>query len=167
MSKRINGKAKGNGFERDIANKLSSRFELFTGISKSFRRNPDSGSFFGASNQSRLDEYDTDYAIFGDLICPRTFKFAIECKNYKTPPSFNSIIKQKVTEWDEWIEQSLQDAENSNKMMMLVIKYNRTDVFVITDHKTETVPAGIYQSYFLYRLDDILELDDNYFFEIG
>ena len=46
----VNGKQKGNRFERDIANMFSERFATYTGIEKAFRRNPDSGSFFGGSN---------------------------------------------------------------------------------------------------------------------
>ena len=66
----VNGKQKGNGFERKIANLLSETFEPYLGISNGFRRNPDSGSFWGGSNLHRTLTHDTDYAVFGDLICP-------------------------------------------------------------------------------------------------
>jgi len=81
---KVNGKQKGNSFERKIANLLSDRFKEHTGIESSFRRNPDSGSFFGGSNHSRTEKYDTEFAIFGDLICPKSFAYSVECKHYKT-----------------------------------------------------------------------------------
>jgi hypothetical protein len=103
---KVNGKQKGNKFERDIANMLSERFAAYTGIEKSFRRNPDSGSFFGGTNVDRKDIYDTEFAIYGDLICPRNFNFTVECKHYKSPPTVNAILKESVSEWDDWIEQA-------------------------------------------------------------
>lgn len=161
----VNGKAKGNKFERDIANLLSSRFQKATGLEKSFRRNADSGSFWGATNQKRIETHDTDYAVYGDIVCPRNFNFALECKNYKAPPTFNSWLNQSINEWDKWIKQASQDATNSRKDMLLVIKYNRTTTFVIVDKKQDNVPlAGIYKEYFVYTLEDFLEQDDTVFF---
>ena len=86
-----NGKNKGSSFERKIANLLSDRFESKLGIKNGFRRNPDSGSFFGGSNKQRTQSYSLDYALFGDLICPRNFRFSIECKHYKTPPTLKAL----------------------------------------------------------------------------
>jgi hypothetical protein len=155
----VNGKQKGNKFERDIANMLSERFKDYTGIEKSFRRNPDSGSFFGGSNISRTEEYDTDYAIYGDLICPRSFKFSIECKHYKTAPPLNAVITGKVTEWDKWLLQAKQDADVSGKEMLMIVKYNRTETMVFIDD-----PSLIYDGYNVYQLKELLEQEDLFFF---
>src|SRR6056297_887704 len=127
----VNGKQKGNKFERDIANMFSERFASYTGIEKSFRRNPDSGSFFGGKNLERKEIYDQDWAIYGDLICPKNFAFAIECKHYASPPSFNMLIQGKVKQWDEWLGQARQDAEASEREMMLIIRYNRVETIVL------------------------------------
>lgn len=163
----VNGKNKGNSYERKIANRLSERFKDYTGIEQSFRRNPDSGSFFGGQNQSRTETYDTEYAVFGDLICPKTFNFSIECKNYKTPPSFNSIIKQDCKQIDGWIDQASQDAANAKKLFCLIIKYNNVqDVVVLTDlfgHLTSIIK---YKQYHIVTLDDFLNQDDTYFFNM-
>lgn len=163
---KVNGKQKGNAFEREIANKLSERFADKLGIKSGFRRNPDSGSFFGGTNASRMDDYDLDYAIYGDLICPKSFKFCIECKNYKTPPSLNGVLNESIKEWDEWIEQNDKDAEKDNKMSFLVVKYNRTEVFVVLNGSLD---FGIqhqisYKDRKVYKLSDILDLPDHYFF---
>jgi len=162
---KVNGKSKGNSFERAIANKLSDRFADYLGIPKGFRRNPDSGSFFGGSNVERTQTYDTDYAIYGDLICPRAFKYSIECKNYKTAPSYAAILNNKITEWDKWIAQAEQDANASGKKMMLIVKYNRSPEIVIVSD-SEKDPVLMYKNkYRVFLLDDFLSQDDSNFFE--
>lgn len=178
----VNGKQKGNSFERTIANRLSERFAAFTGIEKPFRRNPDSGSFFGGTNVSRSNVYDTDWAIYGDLICPKNFKFSVECKHYKEAPIFNAIATGDVKQWDEWLAQAQQDAKQSGKRMMLIMRYNRTDILVFLDWKPEddidenaanpewllpsNLPSTItYKGAHLYSLEDLLKYPDQFFFE--
>jgi hypothetical protein len=162
---RVNGKQKGNKFERDIANKLSERFKAFTGIEKSFRRNPDSGSFFGGTNIQRMDIYDTDYALYGDLICPRNFNFSIECKHYKEAPPLNAIMTQKVKQWDDWLSQADQDAKASNKESLMIVKYNRTETMAFLATPLLTLDMILkYKDYCVYRLDTVLEQEDTFFF---
>ncbi len=162
---KVNGKNKGNTFERKIANLLSDRFAEHTGLESAFRRNPDSGSFFGGQNQARTETYDTEYAVFGDLICPRTFDFSIECKNYKTPPSFGSIVKQDCKQIDQWISQATQDALNAKKRMALIIKYNNVSEIVVLPELFGTLkPIINYKEYHIVSLDDFLaQSDDNFF----
>ena len=81
----VNSKQKGNTFERKIANYLSERFQTYIGVEKAWKRNTDSGSFFGGKNQSRTEQYLTEHQQFGDIISPESFKYVIECKHYKTP----------------------------------------------------------------------------------
>ena len=161
----VNGKQKGNSFERDIANTLSSRFHVYTGIEKSFRRNPDSGSFFGGSNIARTEIYDTDYALYGDLICPRNFNFSVECKHYKTAPPLNGIMTQKVSQWDKWLNQAVQDATVSKKNMMMIVKYNRTETMVFLSGSIPSIELILrYKDYCVYTLDTILKQEDKFFF---
>lgn len=165
MTKKVNGKNKGNSFERKIANTLSDRFANHLGIEKGFRRNPDSGSFFGGTNESRTDVYDTDFAIFGDLICPRAFNFAIECKHYKSAPVFKGIINGEVTQWDRWLEQAQQDSEKSKKKMMLIIKYNNVDEIVMVSEPYAALRCCFeYKNVYCYKLGDFLALDNSEFF---
>lgn len=161
----VNGKNKGNTFERKIANLLSERFESATGVKQGFRRNPDSGSFFGGSNKRRTETHDLDSANFGDLICPKAFKYSVECKHYKTGPSFASVVKGKVTQWDGWIEQAKQDASESGKDMMLIVKYNGVDEVVFLSAPMLDLQLVLpYADVFGYRLDDFLKLNDTTFF---
>jgi hypothetical protein len=161
----VNGKNKGNSFERKIANLLSTRFKEVTGIDQA-RRNPDSGSFFGASNQRRTETHDLDHANFGDLLCPKNFNFSVECKHYKTGPTFSALVKGNITQWDKWLGQASQDAKNSKKEMMLIVKYNGVDEIVFLDAELDGAisPSMIYQTYFIYKLSDILTLGDKFFF---
>jgi hypothetical protein len=162
---KVNGKQKGNKFERDIANMFSERFAEYTGIEKAFRRNPDSGSFFGGTNVDRKDVYDTEWAIYGDLICPRNFNFTVECKWYKSAPVFNAVLTESITEWDDWIGQARQDAEACGKDMLIIIKYNRTQILTITEEDTIIeAPTIRYKDTEVHLLEDVLKIDPEPFF---
>lgn len=158
-------KAKGNAFERKISNLLSERFKAVTGLEKAFRRNADSGSFFGGSNVRRTQTHDTDKANFGDIIVPQNFKFSLECKHYKSPPSFAMMMKQDCKEWDKWIDQSTQDAKSSNKKMAVIVKYNGIEEIVILEDAMGLKSAIQYKNYFVVTLTQFLTLPDSIFFE--
>jgi len=163
---KVNGKQKGNSFERTIANALSKRFADYTGIPQSFRRNPDSGSFFGGTNISRAETHDTDWAVYGDLMCPKAFNFSIECKHYKAPPKLNGILKQNWKEWDGWIEQAQQDARASGKDVFVVVRYNNTETLVMTEPGVSPLrPIINYNDMEIQTLENILELPDSFFFD--
>ena len=162
---KINGKAKGNGFERKIANLLSETFKDYLGISNGFRRNPDSGSYFGGSNIDRTLTHSLDYAIFGDLICPRNFKYSIECKHYKTAPSLQALINQSVKQWDTWLEQAEQDSKASNKEFSLIVKYNNVDELIFLKNTLTGFKSSIqYKQYHIYKLIEFLSFQANFYF---
>lgn len=161
----VNGKQKGNSFERKIANAFAARFAEHTGIPQSFRRNPDSGSFFGGTNISRAETHDTDWAVYGDLICPKAFNFSIECKHYKAAPKLNGILTQKITEWDKWIEQAKQDAKASEKDVLIIIRYNNTETLAMTEPGASPLqPILNYNNMEIQTLENLLELPDSFFF---
>lgn len=161
---KVNGKNKGSTFERKISNLLSGRFKIYLGIEKGFRRNPDSGSFFGGINESRTEIYGTEFAVFGDLICPKNFLYSIECKHYKSAPGLQSIINHDVKQWDTWILQAEQDSKKSNKKMCLIIKYNSVDEIVFLSSAENLPLCFTYKEKFVYKLSDLLSLDDLKFF---
>jgi hypothetical protein len=161
---KINSKNKGSSFERKIANQLSERFAKHLGIEKGFRRNSDSGSYFGGANMSRVVQHDMDRAIFGDLICPINFLYTIECKHYKSAPSFQSLINKDVSQWDTWIKQAEQDSTNANKLCLLIIKYNGVNELVFIKNTIDKDCIFKYKEYIVYKLSDFLSLDDRLFF---
>ena len=161
----VNGKQKGNSFERKIANMFSGRFAEYTGIEQSFRRNPDSGSFFGGKNVARAETHDTEWAVYGDLICPKAFNFQIECKHYKAPPKLNGILKQSWKEWDTWIEQAHRNSDASGKDSLIIIRYNNTETLVMTDRGVSPLePIINYNGMEIQTLENILTLPDSFFF---
>lgn len=162
----VQSKQKGNTFERKISNILSERFQEYTGKEKSFIRNIDSGSYYGASNQSRIDTHSEELHKFGDILAPDAFKWSIECKAYKTAPSVDSILKQKYALFDEWIEQAEQDAINDHKEPLLVIKFNHTEIFVMIKQGCTSIYRFKYKDYYAYTLDDFLGYDgDHWYFK--
>lgn len=161
----VNGKAKGSSFERKIANLLSDRFESKLGKKNGFRRNPDSGSFFGGSNSQRTESYDLDFAVFGDLICPRLFRYSIECKHYKAPPSFKGVVSHNVSQWDQWLEQAEKDAASSSRKMSLIVKYNNVDEIIFLKSAVPDSFHSLYKGYYLHMLSDWLKLPDDHFFD--
>jgi hypothetical protein len=162
----MNSKNKGNTYERKISNLLSGKFKSLLNEDKGFRRNPDSGSYFGGSNIAKLQTHNLDYAVFGDIICPKHFKFSIECKHNKTPPTFTALVNQKITAWDEWIDQAVQDAQSAGKKVLLIIKYNNVPDLVLL---ADLLPQGNlilhYKGFNLYKLDNLMQQPDTYFFD--
>lgn len=161
----VNSKQKGNTFERKIAKSLSERFAAKTGLTDAFRRNIDSGSFFGKTNQTRIETHGTENACFGDLMAPSGFVFSIECKHYKTPPSFNAIMKQDYKQLDEWISQSKQDALNAGKRWLIIIKFNSVEEFVVLDDPDTTGAIISYKGSSFIPLKKFLTRPDDFFFE--
>ena len=161
----VNGKNKGNAYERKISNLLSARFENKTGIKQAFRRNPDSGSFFGGTNQKRIETHNMENATLGDINCPNNFKYSIECKHYKKAPLFSNILTQNCTEWDKWIKQAEQDSSNTNKKLLIIIKYNNVEEFVLVKEAIPGSATIVYKDYFVVPLKHFLTLPDTQFFE--
>lgn len=147
----VNSKKKGNTFERTISNKLSELYESIINVKQGFRRNIDSGSFFGGKNQKRKDEYLDEHQHFGDIIPPDKFIYSIECKAYKTAPNFNVILKQECKQWDVWIEQAERDACNANKKPLLIVKYNNNEIMVFTKEKNNSLLR--YKNYYVTTFD--------------
>jgi len=164
-----NPKQKGNRFEAQTAQMLSERFKPLLGVEKGFRRNIDSGSFYGGSNTHRMESHNLDYAIFGDIVCPREFRFIIECKHYATAPNLATVFAGSK-QWDGWIAEAEHDSNSSEKDWLLVIKYNRVKPLSICRTSTlnnnqvgNTMSYG--DNYVVTLWDNLLELDDGFWFE--
>ena len=159
----MNSKNKGNSFERKMANTLSKKFEPVYNKTQAFRRNPDSGSFFGGLNETRVATHHEASAHFGDIIVPPDFKFCIECKHYKDPPLLAAFLTQSISQWDKWIEQATADARKANKDFLLIIKYNRVPEIVITENNLYN---GLpYKEYWVSQLTTVLSKPNSDFIE--
>jgi hypothetical protein len=138
---------------------------MYTGVEQSFRRNIDSGSFFGGSNKRRVDTHDLDKASFGDLVCPINFRFCIECKHYKNPPVFSAVMKQNIADWDKWMTQATEDGLSANREPAVIVKYNNVEELVILSRLPDNLGYAVkYRDYYVTTLSDFLSLDDSTFF---
>jgi Holliday junction resolvase len=160
----VNGKKKGNAFEREIANKFSEEFN------DTFKRVPMSGGLVGGVNRKIVEQglrEDAVEILAGDVISPEGFPFSIECKSYKDF-EFHQVLQGENKVLDEWIKQAEDDAKVSNKEMFLVMKFVRKGVYVCThnldtscsDNKIEEQLDNVmwYKGeYIIYTLEDFLK----------
>ena len=154
--KRVNSKAKGGAFERQIANTLNEQFNT-----KEFNRTPGSGAF---ATTHVLPDHIT---VAGDLITPLNFKFCIECKKGYNDQTIYSLLDYNSKIW-QFIKQCEKDANKMNKVPMIIYKQDRKDTLVITykDMFTTMIPSiTIFKdnintltahTYSIYKLKDIL-----------
>jgi hypothetical protein len=133
LNKKVNGKKKGDTYERIVAKDLSKRFNDV------FRRVPQSGAFMGGNNRFRNKDLrkDAQEILAGDLICPQWFPLIIECKNYKNTPKLQNLMTIGDKEFDEWVRQAKLESETSGKDWVIIFKITsmRGKQFVALDHK--------------------------------
>lgn len=127
------GKAKGNGFEGQIAKKLSKALAPL-----SFIRSPGSGARLGGKNFAKFGSMfgAEAAAIFTGDVVPTNekeaglkFKYSVECKSYATSDNFPAIVNGTAN-FFKWFEESVVDAEKIGKEPILIVKWNRTATFV-------------------------------------
>lgn len=118
-------KAKGSGFEREVARFLS---ELY---GESFIRAPGSGAYVGGKNQKRKDYlHEGQIRSFkGDIVPGESFpKFNAECKAYADFP-FHLVLTGDCKQLDKWLDQ-LMDVSEPDDLNILFMKFNRKGRFV-------------------------------------
>jgi hypothetical protein len=130
-------KAKGSGFEREVASFLS---ELY---GESFIRAPGSGAYIGGKNQTRTQVlHEGQIRSFkGDIVPGQSFsKLNAECKSYADFP-FHQVLAGGCKILDGWLAQMMDVAEPDD-LSVLFMKFNRKGRFValqskytwVTDH---------------------------------
>lgn len=132
--KRVNGKAKGSGFERSVANMMSIALAPMN-----FKRTQQSGAIVGGLNSKHIASYSAEsLSLFVGDLSPINesdvfrdegwkFRFTLECKFYKTPPNLEHLFSNDQIRL--WYEESATDALKINKEPLLIFKYNHTDIF--------------------------------------
>lgn len=127
------GKAKGSGYEGQIAKKLSVALAPLT-----FVRTQGSGARVGGKNFDTIGKMfgaDALKLFVGDVVPTNekeagvVFKFSVETKSYKTPDSFPGLVSGGAN-FFKWFEESVTDAVKINKEPMLICKWNHTPSFV-------------------------------------
>lgn len=160
--KKVNGKRKGNTYERDVAKDLSKRFK------DTFRRVPQSGAYMGGVNQivnEGLRE-DAKEILAGDIIAPKWFPFVIECKNYADTPKLHNLYSRGDKDLDEWLVQAYKESKVTKKPWIIQFKITsiRGKEFICLDFnlfnkKVNELP----ESYMIYKGSIIL--DKNIFYK--
>lgn len=137
------GKAKGSGFEGQLAKKLSAALAPLN-----FIRTQGSGARVGGKNFATIGQMFGEDALklfVGDVVPVNekdtnlTFKYSVEAKFYKTPDNFTALASGSANVY-KWFEESVTDAAKIGKIPMLVFKWNHTPVFVAIE-KTSNILA--------------------------
>lgn len=140
------GKSKGNGFEGQIAKKLSAALAPLN-----FMRSPGSGARVGGKNFEKFGEMFGEEAlsIFVADVVPINekkeglkFLHSVECKFYKTPDSFTQLVAGSANVF-KWFEESVEDAAKTDKNPILVFKWNNTPIYVAFDFNHDKCPEQL------------------------
>lgn len=173
-------KNKGTAFESKCCTAFNEKFAGHGGVPRPFIKNAGSGGIFGGQHAVKMVGIADAYKMVGDILPPPDglFRFVIECKHYKEPPTIKSIIAKKCAEWDKWTAQVESDAIATDKFPMLIIKYNNIleFVFVTEEFMGKKYPVEIpkdkvvlvYKAnralYYGIPFADLLTLDKSFFF---
>jgi len=165
---RKNSRAKGHGFERQVAKLLNDRLDT-----TEFSRTPGSGAF--ATTHTLPDHL----KIYGDLITPEKFRYCIECKKGYNNINLYSLYNNSSEIWD-FLDQSRKDSQKCQKIPMMLLKQDRKAILAfIPTHKAEEIIKG--QTYTavsnkrdkyskgdnwnIYKFVDLLDMEDKVWLE--
>ena len=82
----------------------------------------------------------------GDLYVPNQRNhYCIEVKNYKDSPLTDKIFTQpKTNNLIRWWKKVVVQAKGGDQMPLLFFKYDRSKVYVVTEHKPENTDEYLY-----------------------
>lgn len=133
------GKAKGNGWEREVADFLS---ELY---GESFVRVPNSGAFIGGKNSHRKNNLSEQQirGFKGDIIPGPSFPHLnLEAKFYKDF-AFHQVMQGSCKQLDDWISQIITTCDETD-INILAMKFNRKGSYIAFQIKhLPTLKAGL------------------------
>ena len=153
--KKVNSRAKGSTFERQIAKTLNDRLGT-----TEFSRTPGSGAF--ATTHTLPDHL----KIYGDLITPQNFKYCLECKKGYNNQNLYSLYNHSSEFW-KFIDQCQKDSEKCGKIPMVIFKQDRqptlaiipSNIVVQSNNYIEIHKEELH--YRMYMFDDLLKEDDS------
>ena len=118
---KINSRTKGHSFERQICKILNKEFNIEDAKLK-YKRVPMSGGFDKANFPGDIFSMDKTQILARDI--------SIECKFYRDW-KIEDLIKSTKPKIIEWWRQAVNDAEIGNKIPLLIIKKNNSDIYYI------------------------------------
>jgi len=101
----------------------------------------------------------------GDLYVPNNRNFyCIEVKNYKDSPLTDKVFTaQKTNNLIRWWRKVVFQAAGGDQMPLLFFKYDRSKVFVVTEHKPLNTLQYLHIAFlncYILLADDWLELEE-------
>lgn len=129
------GRAKGCGFERQVAELLCK----WWGIEKSFVRTPGSGAWGKLSRFSGASPG-------ADLVTPDDFPFSIECKKCEGTELHHLLINPEgcaIAGW--WKKLVEEDCAKTGKKPMLIFSRNHWKIFIVMEREdlAKSIPMFI------------------------
>lgn len=134
--KGVNGKKKGSGNEREIANLLSERLHPLK-----FRKSESSGAIVGGKNfelyaskfsKEALRLFIGDVVPLNEAECNMKFRFVIEAKAYKDSDKVHHLLDKTSTIY-KWMDEARADAAKLSLEPMLIFKWNNTPRMVCVE----------------------------------
>lgn len=170
--KRVNSKSKGSSFENVLAKKLTAALTPLK-----FIRTQGSGARVGGKNFETMGQMFGEDALklfVGDVVpsnevaVGKAFNFSIECKFYKTPDGFTTLVAGTSNVF-RWMQEAITDAVKIGRVPMLIFKWNNTQIFVgclsqdnvAPDPKLVIKQDGV--SIDIFYLDDLLKTPELWF----
>lgn len=120
-------KAKGNSWERDIAEFLTEEFQ------EPFLRVQTSGAYLGGKNAHRRDTMSQGQILNrkGDIVPPDNWRYLnIEAKFYKDFAFHQLFNQDEIPILNDWIEQINISSEKSD-LKLILMKFNRKGKYVM------------------------------------
>ena len=157
-------KAKGNSFERRVADFLTNLY------GEKFIRAPGSGAYVGGKNSHRKELlHEGQIRNFkGDIVPGQSFpKLNAECKSYKDFP-FHQLYSGEIKILESWLEQCM-DVADPGDFTILFMKFNRKGEFVAVPAEYNVVvsPTQNFSSYNSSRFGKWLIVGFDQFWELN
>lgn len=166
--KRIKSGKKGKRVELEVVKDLNARF---SGI---LSKNPDWGRFsrsVGSGNRWSQNVHLSKAArdtYSGDIVCPETFRFALESKGGYNDIDLCTAFGGGQAELDSFLKQAEGDAERCGRKPILLWKKDRKPRIAFL--KTTDLPDRDFEYSIRYRdwtgiaYDELMKEDDSFFF---
>lgn len=160
--KKKNSGDKGHRGERNLSKLLKKRFNI------EFSRTVGSGNRW---SQVLLLPKFAQNVYSGDLLCPESFKFVIECKDGYGEIDIHSCFERGIKKIDEWMQQSLDEHLRCGRLPIICWKKDYKPWLAIVREKDiegeEFKYLLHYKDWCIIDLDELLKLPDEFFFENG
>ena len=161
----------GKSFEYEVRDILRQATDL------NFERTPLSGAWIGGENtyKAEVGREDVTEIMTGDIICPKGWRWTVECKNEADVPVHLLFMGDNCEKVNSYLEQVYNDSQTSKKEPLLVMKYRKSgyslpkrikDVLLESNvevPKTNSTTLGILVAELSNKCQDIANINHIYY----